>query len=315
MTKKDTKIAFNICLISLTIAITMFFLMPSVIQAKRIVPLNPEQMEMVAEKKAWFKAKGIIQPDQPNPLTLDELSITPSQPLTRFSTKIKFNKKDAENNLIKAKNLQHNEIDRWNTENKDQISKIDIEKIKKNIDDNFIKELDKIRTMPDGEIDLPSMEIGVHSISTASFTYDSSYAQKDPLNVVFYRWASAGNVDYVLRNWASTLYGSAVIGGNQQVYIYDASHTGGSNGWKNPQDSQLSTPSFWNGSLYDRDHIRIWEGFVKDSHTGILPRGDGSYGYWSVVGAHKDIASCSNVYDYTCWDMALAGGMGLGIDW
>ena len=149
------------------------------------------------------------------------------------------------------------------------------------IREQYEKQRRGIEALPDGPISLkiPSVEVGRHSICFSTFTYSGSQ-RKDPINVVFYRVGRAWDVDYDMRNWTRLRWqGTSWCGSSQRVYICDAQHTGGWNGWRNMQYQLERDTGWYCGS--PRYHIRLFGSFVRDSDTP-------SFGWWSVGDAHHD---------------------------
>jgi len=97
----------------------------------------------------------------------------------------------------------------------------------------------QLEALPDGPIQVlvPVSEVGRHSITYGTFTYDMGFNQKDG----FYRVGSAWDVQYDLINWTSRRWKLTDCGGVQQEYIVDAGHTGGQDGWRQ-MDYLLEAP-------------------------------------------------------------------------
>jgi len=118
----------------------------------------------------------------------------------------------------------------------------------------------------------------------------SQLNKKDPINFIFYRVGSAWDVNYDLKNWTSARWQDTGCNGNQRVYIWDAMHTGGQDAWRTNQYPMepAGTSPCWPTA---RDHIRLFEGFVRDSH-------DPSWGVWSITSAHHDNYGHSQTDDW-----------------
>ena len=125
---------------------------------------------------------------------------------------------------------------------------------------------------------IPAVKVGRHSITFSNRTYSSNTA-KDPVNLVFYRVGSSWDVNYDLINWTRLRWGGTTCGGTQRLYIWDAVHSGGWDGWRNMNYQLQRNQGIICGTA--RHHLRLFGSFVRDSHSP-------SFGWWSVGGAHHD---------------------------
>jgi hypothetical protein len=139
---------------------------------------------------------------------------------------------------------------------------------------------------------IPMLEVGRHSITASSFTYGSkSYSdQKDPVNVIWYQVGSAWDVQYDMQNWVRNPW-SLTTGATQYDFISDAVHTGGKDDWR--QDNYQLNPVGSPGYPQPREHIRVFQSWVSDSHSP-------SFGWWSVGDAHHDnlFHTCADEWDF-----------------
>jgi hypothetical protein len=149
------------------------------------------------------------------------------------------------------------------------------------------RQLAEVRELPDThveEVSVAGVEVGAHSIAFSSLTYAGATA-KDPINLAFYRNGSAPDVYYDLRTWTSRRWQGTACGTTQRVYVWDAGHTGGWDGWQSQYRSpdgrgQLQRDAGWYcGS--PRYHLRLFSSHVPDSDVP-------GFGEWSVAGAHHD---------------------------
>ena len=101
---------------------------------------------------------------------------------------------------------------------------------------------------------------------------------KDPINVIFYGVGSAWDVNYDLLNWASPTWEDTTCNGTQRVFIWDDSHTDGSDDRRQNEYPMTPGSTCYPGT---RDHIRLFQGLVEDSHSS-------GFGVWSVTSAHED---------------------------
>lgn len=151
----------------------------------------------------------------------------------------------------------------------------------------------RIRALPHDpvQLELPGVEVGRQSIDYTRTTYKDN-DPKDPINVIFYGAGSAWSVHYDLTTtgWASTLWQDTGCSGTQRVFIYDSSHTGGWDGWR--QNEYPMTPQGSPCYPGARDHIRLFQRLVLDSHSP-------GYGSWSVTSAHHDnnLHTCSDDWE------------------
>lgn len=146
----------------------------------------------------------------------------------------------------------------------------------------------QIEALPDGPVALsaPGIEVGHHSIEWWSHSYDNPLVNgppgdgvKDPVQTIFFNVGSAWDVQFDLRNWTSRQWRLTDCGGTQYMYIFDADHDGGYTGWR-IQDYQLEPEDSTNLCGQPRDHVRLFQSLVEDSH--------GEYGIWSGGTPHHD---------------------------
>lgn len=148
-------------------------------------------------------------------------------------------------------------------------------------------QLDAIAHIPAQGIwlDVPGVEVGTHSVTFSTFTYMSGN-MSDPTNLVFYNVGSAADVEYDLRNWTSTQWEDDAawlcVSQSQDVFLWEASHTGGTDHWKSRDWGAQRT--FDACAAEDRMHVRIFGASVPDSH--------GTYGEWTVGAAHYERVGC-----------------------
>lgn len=151
----------------------------------------------------------------------------------------------------------------------------------------------RIKALPNDpvQLEIPGVEVGHGSINFSKTTYKNSDLNdpKDPINVIFYGAGSAWSVHYDLINWTSTLWQDTSCSGTQQVFIYDSSHTGGWDGWRQNEFPMTPGTTCWPGA---RDHLRLFQRLVLDSHSP-------GYDSWSVTSAHHDnnSHSCSDDWE------------------
>lgn len=251
------------------------FAWPGAVQGAPATPLTPEQMRLIAEKKRAKREAGI--PDLPSP---EGAYVRPGQPVRQFVGTIP---------VTKAQLLADLEAT-WAADQKyfEQLERNGGSKVVQRMREEYEKQKRDIEALPDGliSLDIPSVEIGQHSISFSNFTYSGSQ-RKDPINVVFYRVGTAWDVDYDMRNWTRLRWQETGCGASQRVYIWDAQHAGGWDGWRDMQYQLERDAGWFCGS--PRYHIRLFGSFVWDSHSP-------SFGWWSVADAHHD-----NLF-HTCTD-------------
>jgi len=241
---------------------------PGGIQGAPPTPLTLEQMRLVAEKQQARREAGITDPS-----SSEGMYAQPGEPVRQFVGTIKVTKAELLADLDAA----------WAADKEylDQLDRDGGAKTAQPMREEYEKQRRSIEALPDGPVslDIPSVEVGRHSISGSSFTYSGS-ERKDPINVVFYRVGKAWDVNYDMRNWTRLRWsGCGVCTASQRVYIWDAQHAGGWNGWRNVQYSLQREQGAFCGT--PRYHLRIFGSFVRDSHSP-------GFGWWSVVGAHHD---------------------------
>jgi len=136
---------------------------------------------------------------------------------------------------------------------------------------------------------LDGVETGAHSITYSNMTYAGS-TKKDPINVFFYRVGSAYDVHFDMRFWTQLRWNASGCGEGQSVYIWDRQHSGGWDGWRDQLSGYWEDGWWIPGQLEryqdwycgsSRYHARLFEGFVRDSHSP-------SFGTWSMTAAHWD---------------------------
>lgn len=152
----------------------------------------------------------------------------------------------------------------------------------------FTPEVAQIEALPDGPVALsaPGIEVGHHSIEWWSHSYDNPLVNgppgdgvKDPVQTIFFNVGSAWDVQFDLQNWTSRQWRLTDCGGTQYMYIFDADHDGGYDGWR-VQDYQLEPEDSTNLCGQPRDHVWLFQSLVEDSH--------GEYGIWSGGTPHHD---------------------------
>lgn len=97
--------------------------------------------------------------------------------------------------------------------------------------------------------------------------------EDDPINLIFYNVGSAWDVQYDMENWIDNTWDGA-SGLNARTYIDDTAN-GGTAYWKNPQDYQLDSGSYWT----TRYHIRIFGSDYSDPHWADE---------WSIANVHYE---------------------------
>ena len=240
---------------------------PGGVQGAPPTPLTPEQMRLVAEKERAKKEAGIAD------LSSSEgMYVQPGEPVRQFVGTIQVTKAQLLADLEAAQAADNEYFN--------QLERNGGSKAVQRMREEYEKQRRGIEALPDGPISLniPSVEVGWHSISFSNFTYSGSQ-RKDPINVVFYRVGKAWDVDYDMRNWTRLRWQTTGCGTSQRVYIWDAQHTGGWDGWRDMQYQLERDASWYCGS--PRYHVRLFGSFVRDSHSP-------GYGWWSVSGAHHD---------------------------
>lgn len=205
-----------------------------------------------------------------------------------------------------------------------KIKLIDIPTVKDLMDDNA-EYLDFLRTLgPDGkkaaaqeiagyaenlknlktEMTVDVIRIGENSIYFSPVTYEpSTYAIKDPVNVVFHESGSAANANYITDVYADDSWHSAA-GGTQLAYIDESAHGGSAY-------FQTSSYQLEEGNFYDRKHLRQFVGSY-DTH--------GTFDYWSIAGVHEEVWNWGTFsHDIVSWENAeqhirddLSGKTGVG---
>ncbi len=255
-------------LIAAALLTLVTFIWPLSVYGAPPAPLTPEQMRLVAEKERAKKEAGMVDRLGPE----GEIFIQPGAPVRRFIKTIQVTKAQLLTDLEAARIADESYFD--------QLKRNGGSEAVQHMREEYDKRKRAIEALPDGPIhlDIPGVEIGWHSISFSSFTYSGSQ-QKDPINVVFYRVGSAYDVDYDMRNWTRLRWQSTGCGSSQRVYIWDAQHTGGWDGWRDMQYQLERDASWYCGS--PRYHIRLFGSFVRDSHSP-------GFGWWSVGDAHHD---------------------------
>jgi len=240
---------------------------PRGVQGAPPTPLTPEQMRLVAEKERARKEAGIVDLSTP-----EGVYVQPGEPVRQFIGTIR---------VEKAKLLADMEA-AWAADKGtlDLLERSGGSKAVQRMREEFEKQRREVEALPDGPIslDIPSVEVGRHSISFSKFTYSGSQ-QKDPINVVFYRVGKAWDVNYDMRNWTRLRWQSTGCGTSQRVYIWDAQHTGGWDGWRDMQYQLEREQGAFCGT--PRYHVRLFGSFVRDSHSP-------GFGWWTVAGAHHD---------------------------
>jgi hypothetical protein len=240
---------------------------PASIQGFPPVPLTPGQMRFIAEKEQARKEAGV--PDLSNP---EGEYAQPGEPVFHFVKTIQMTKAEILAGLEAA----------WATD-KQYINLLEREgriKAAQRIRKQYEEQRWRIEALTDDliSLDIPVVKVGRHSMCFSKFTYDSGYNRKDPINVVFYRKGTAWDVQYDMRNWTRLRWQQTGCGVWLQVYICDAQHTGGWDGWRGMEYQLEREQGWWCGS--PRYHLRLFGSFVEDSH--------GLYGWWSVGDAHHD---------------------------
>ncbi len=165
---------------------------------------------------------------------------------------------------------------------------------------DYAKNLENLET----EFSVDVIRIGEHSIYFSPVTYDpSSYALKDPVNVIFHQSGSAANANYITDVYANHSWHNAV-GGSQLAYIDESAH--GGSAYFQTSSYQLEEGNFW-----DRTHLRQFVGNY-DTH--------GTFDYWSIAGVHNETWDVyHHVIDTQGWETAeleisidLSGKTGVG---
>jgi hypothetical protein len=146
-------------------------------------------------------------------------------------------------------------------------------------------ELEYIRSLPDGPVEIPieGVERGEHSIDYTMYTYNSSSKRVDPINLLFFGpYGRSHDVRYSMENTDFTDERPWVedCGSKQWVFIWDEKH-GGRDDWKSQNydmaDRNIRCIALNPGARY---HMRLFGSFVPDSHGG--------FGHWAVGAAHYD---------------------------
>jgi len=248
---------------------------PGGVQGAPSAPLTPEQMRLIAEKERARKEAGMVDLS-----TLEGVYAQPGEPARQFVGTIYIEKGELLADLEAA----------WAADQKtlDLLERNGGSKAVQRMREEFEKQRRDIEALPDGliRLDIPSVEVGRHSIRFSTFTY-SGLQPKDPINIVFYRVGTAWDVNYDMQNWTRLRWQSTGCGASQRVYIWDAQHTGGWDGWRDMQYQLEREQGWFCGS--PRYHIRLFGSFVRDSHSP-------GFGWWTVADAHHD-----NLF-HTCTD-------------
>ncbi len=242
---------------------------------------DPKKGQLTSQQKALVEAKErVIAQAQlrakPEP---DGSFVNPPQPVRQFVNRVGMTKNDL---LTRLAIVEANDL-AW-------IERVGGPEAARQKRAQFEVERRRLMALPDGtiELEISGVETGEHSISFSSMTWDSSNP-KDPVNVIFYRVGSAADVNYDLKNWTRIRWQDTGCNSTQWVYIWDSAHTGGWNGWRENQYPMASNSVCWPG---ERDHLRLFQGFVQDSHSP-------SYGIWAVTAVHHDDYwhSCTNDWE------------------
>lgn len=255
---------------------------PAIVEGAPPSPLSPEQMRLVVEKEQAKRQAGIAQS-----LGHAAVSVGPGQPVRQFENRIQLTKAEALARLETAWQLDARYVEQLEREGGRGVT------IAQRLKAEYEQRRQELLQMPEGTItlDIPGIELGEHSITFSSFTYDFLFSRKDPINVVFYKVGSSWDVNYDMTHWTRLKWKDAWLCGTwQQVYIWDAEHSGGWDGWRG-MDYQLELGASWYcGS--PRYHVRLFGSFVRDSH-------DPGFGYWSITSAHHDNKwhTCTNDWE------------------
>jgi hypothetical protein len=236
-------------------------------------PLTTQQRRMIAEKAEYLKSIGADAPAVPFSQSL-------APPPTRtFSEQIHMPREHLEAEIQQeADRLE----DRW-AEIRRSEGEIASQAARANYVSQRLADIQAVG--PEGlTLDVPGVEAGTHSITWSQFSYISGQ-QSDPTNVIWWGVGGAAHVEYVLRNWTDGLWENDAAwpcqSVSQSVYLWEASHTGGTDHWKTNDWGAQRVPDLCGYGT--RVHARVFGADVFDSHA--------VYGYWSVGAAHYEQAS------------------------
>lgn len=147
-------------------------------------------------------------------------------------------------------------------------------RIKADID--YMKEKNKL-----GSEKMPMLEIGEHSAYVSKYTYsvtDDGQCKadiEDPVNVFFY---DTGYTEKVVNNLYSAGWGHTDWGDGQCAYTSSTSPGPNGIGDLRLQTIMVDRGYGWLGYLWERDHMRMWEGGL----------GTGAEGRWSIGAVHHE---------------------------
>lgn len=247
-------------------------------------PFTPDQLMLVAKKHAALRGAGtrgvtrvwpqgrIVQAGQPTTFSSPTVQVTKAQLIAAERSELNEAAQIlAGLSLARARGKEIagadaameriNELEQIQREHRARLAELE------RLPDTYVE-----------DIEVPAVEVGTHSIQFSTMTYQGSQP-KDPINVVFYGVGSASDVRFDLKYWTSSSWKDTECGATQQEYIWDAQHIGGWNGWRTQQYQLELNAGWYCGS--DRYHLRLFEGFVRDSHNP-------SFEVWSVTDAHHD---------------------------
>lgn len=238
------------------------------------VPLTQEQLQLVAEKAQQRAHAGLP------PLIVTGPFVSPRQAVRLFVGAVQVTKAELQASLQASMASNRNYLASLERQGGTETVR--------RIRERYAGQQRWIDLLSDHGVALnvPGVEVGTQSISFSTFTYDSSVA-KDPTNLIFYRVGSSYDVQWDLQYWTSNKWRNTECGSWQQVYIWDAQHTGGWNGWRGMEYQMEPTDTSWCGT--PRDHLRLFGSFVRDSHSP-------GFGWWTVGAAHHDN------WGHTCTD-------------
>lgn len=116
-------------------------------------------------------------------------------------------------------------------------------------------------------------------IQAGMYLCGKSAWQIDPVNIIFYKNASATNISsHFLKSFQPSWH-QVQVNDHMVAHIDDTAH-GGAKGWKLPDISLALGPTL----AGVRFHIRVYECYVADDHQGKEPE----FGIWSIASVRRE---------------------------